>query len=141
MENTIMYRYDTRYNVFPEEVFVHEFLHTLERNLNEYDVKFPELHSNEEYGYKDSGTSSIKIWYRDYMRKNIKTSSGYTGLTDVAYTTMPYHSRDFEDSEEIEFKVEPENFILGIAEIATNLFNNRNNLDFNFKQTPSVSVH
>ncbi len=28
-----MYKYDIRNDIFPEEVFVHEFLHSLERNL------------------------------------------------------------------------------------------------------------
>ena len=31
-----MYKYDARINLFPEEVFLHEFLHSLERNLSEY---------------------------------------------------------------------------------------------------------
>lgn len=127
MQSTIMYKYNTRYNVFPEEVFVHEFLHTLERNLNEYDVKFPALHDNEKYGYKDEGTSSIKVWYRDYMRHNIKSGSSYTGLTDISYTTMPRHNEDFEECENIEFKVEPDNFALGVIKIFKDLFSNAKN--------------
>ena len=31
-----IYRYDTRINIFPEEVFLHEFLHSLERTSEEY---------------------------------------------------------------------------------------------------------
>ena len=31
-----IYKYDTRINTFPEEVFLHEFLHSLERTAKEY---------------------------------------------------------------------------------------------------------
>ena len=49
-----MYKYDSRINTFPEEVFLHEFLHSLERNAQEYGYTIPALHDNEKYGYKDS---------------------------------------------------------------------------------------
>lgn len=31
-----VYVYSSRYNTFPEEVYIHEFLHTLERNQEEF---------------------------------------------------------------------------------------------------------
>ena len=31
-----IYKYDSRINAFPEEVLLHEFLHSLERNAQEY---------------------------------------------------------------------------------------------------------
>ena len=127
MQSSVMYKYDTRYNVFPEEVFVHEFLHSLERNLKEYDTNFPELHSSEDYGYKDEGTSSIKAWYRDYMRHNIKTEEGTTGLTDIVYSTMPRHNDDFENSMQIKFEVEPRNFFEGIIKIIKDVFTSTKN--------------
>ena len=144
MKTTVMYKYNTRYNVFPEEVFVHEFLHTLERNLKEYDVKFPELHNNEAFGYEDEGTSSIKVWYRDYMRQTVKGQNGYTGLTDIVYTTMPRHNEDFKDCEEIEFKVEPSNFFEGVVTIIANLFKNKglnDNLSSNTNENNTEVVH
>ncbi len=36
MIKIVIYINDTRANTFPEEVFIHEFLHTLERILTEY---------------------------------------------------------------------------------------------------------
>lgn len=34
-QNSYIYTYDSRANTFPEEVFIHEFLHSLERTLTE----------------------------------------------------------------------------------------------------------
>ena len=34
-----IYKYDSRVNTFPEEVFLHEFLHSLERTAEEYGYK------------------------------------------------------------------------------------------------------
>ena len=48
-----IYKYDSRINAFPEEVFLHEFLHTLERNAKEYGYERPELHDYEKYGYQN----------------------------------------------------------------------------------------
>ena len=35
LRNSTMYKYNIKNDTFPEEVFVHEFLHSLERNLTE----------------------------------------------------------------------------------------------------------
>ena len=75
-ESNYIYKYDDRINTFPEEVYVHEFLHTLERNAEEYGYERPELHAYEKYGYKNQNTVGLKQWYKDYMNKNIKSSSG-----------------------------------------------------------------
>ena len=45
----LLYRYSDA-NTFPEEVFVHEFLHNLERVDKEYGNEIPELHDYEKYG-------------------------------------------------------------------------------------------
>ena len=37
---SFIYKYNTRINTFPEEVLLHEFLHSLERNSKEYDMKY-----------------------------------------------------------------------------------------------------
>ena len=36
----LYYKYDTRINTFPEEVFLHEFLHSLERTAEEYGLQY-----------------------------------------------------------------------------------------------------
>ena len=36
-----IYKYNTQINTFPEEVFLHEFLHSLERNAQEYGYERP----------------------------------------------------------------------------------------------------
>ena len=69
-----IYKYNSRINQFPEEVFLHEFLHSLERTAKEYGYQRPELHSYEEYGYKNEPLIGQKKWYTDYMNKNIKTT-------------------------------------------------------------------
>ena len=71
-----MYKYDTRVNTFPEEVFLHEFLHSLERTAQEYDYDIPALHDYEKYGYKEENLNGLKSWYKDYMNKNVKSSKG-----------------------------------------------------------------
>ena len=59
--SSYIYTYDSRINIFPEEVFVHEFLHSLERNLKERGYDIPELHDNEKYGYKEERLIGLKI--------------------------------------------------------------------------------
>ncbi len=60
-----IYRYNTRINKFPEEVFLHEFLHTLERTAEEYGYEIPALHAYEEYGYKNEKLiGQKKVVYR-----------------------------------------------------------------------------
>ena len=125
MERTTMYKYDIMSDTFPEEVFVHEFLHTLERNLGEYEDQssFPALHDSEKYGYSDKGTDGLKEWYKDYMRKEIRDGTSYVGLTDIVYSTMPFNKTDFDKSQEVEFYKEPANIFVGIFNIIKSLFN------------------
>lgn len=125
MERTTMYKYDIMSDTFPEEVFVHEFLHTLERNLGEYEDQssFPALHDYEKYGYSDKGTDGLKEWYKDYMRKEIRDGTSYVGLTDIVYSTMPFNKSDFDKSQEVEFYKEPANIFVGIFNIIKSLFN------------------
>lgn len=118
-QNSYTYTYDTRINLFPEEVYLHEFLHTLERIMNEYDYEIPELHAHEEYGYKEEALVSLKEWYRDYMQCKIldKTTGEYVGLDEAVYTMKPAQNSDFEYSLKIDFDVEPKNIIEEIREI------------------------
>ena len=121
-----IYKYYPGVNTFPEEVFLHEFLHSLERNAEEYGYERPELHDYEKYGYKNEAIIGQKKWYKDYMNKEIKTSDGsYIGLPKEIYTLKPAKSSDFIYSYEIknEFK-EPENLIEEIKLIFKKIKNN-----------------
>ena len=69
--NSYTYIYNDSINIFPEEVYIHEFLHALERNSKEYGYEVPALHDYEKYGYVNEGRAGLKNWYSDYMTKNI----------------------------------------------------------------------
>lgn len=97
-----IYKYDTRINTFPEEVFLHEFLHSLERTAQEYGYEVPDLHDYETYGYKNEALIGQKEWYKDYMNKQIKTTSGYIGLPKEIYTLKPAKNSNFEYSYKLE---------------------------------------
>lgn len=96
-----IYKYNTKVNTFPEEVFLHEFLHSLERNAKEYGYSRPELHDYEKYGYKIEILTGQKKWYTDYMNKKIKTTSGEIGLPEEIYKLKPAKNIDFKYSYEI----------------------------------------
>ncbi len=117
-----IYKYNSRINTFPEEVFLHEFLHSLERNAQEYGYERPELHDYEKYGYENERLEGQKQWYTDYMNKEIKTTEGNVGLPAEIYTLKPAKNSDFDYSYKIEdvFK-QPENIIEEIIEIFENL--------------------
>lgn len=118
------YKYNPSINIFPEEVFIHEFLHTLERNAKEYGYERPELHDYEKYGYKDENLIGLRKWYEDYMNSNIKTSNGYIGLSSDIYKYKPNNEEDFTYSYKLnEFK-EPENIFEEIKQIVTKAINN-----------------
>ena len=122
LKNSYMYKYNSRYDTFPEEVFVHEFLHTLERNLKERNYNIPALHDNSLYGYSSQGADSLKEWYRDYMSKSIKNDEGnYVGLDKIVYTTKPIHESNFEFPAEIDFNKEPKSFFEGIFRMFKNI--------------------
>lgn len=118
------YKYDTRINTFPEEVFIHEFLHSLERNSNEYGLERPELHDYAKYGYKEERLVGLKKWYEDYMNCNIKTNTGYIGLDKQIYNLKPNHEEDFSYSYKIDEFKEPENIIEKLKQIISKAFQN-----------------
>lgn len=122
-DKSYMYRYANGINEFPEEVFVHEFLHTLERNSKEYGYEIPALHDYEKFGYKNEKVLGLKQWYIDYMNHEIKDNSGKTyGLDSAVYTEKPVHKSDFTYSMEIELENEPKNIIEEIRGVFKNLF-------------------
>lgn len=116
-----VYRYNTRINQFPEEVFLHEFLHSLERNSEEYGYTVPALHDYEQYGYENEALVGQRQWYKDYMNKNVRTSSGNIGLPEEIYSLKPAKESNFENSYEIDVFNEPDNLIEEIKEIINQL--------------------
>ena len=76
-------------SIFPEEVFLHEFLHTLERNSKEYGYEVPALHDYEKYNYSDDRYDGLRKWYIAYMNGMIKTNSRvyWTTSRNILYET------------------------------------------------------
>lgn len=106
----LLYSYSS-FNTFPEEVFVHEFLHNLERIENEYKHEVPELHSYEKYGYTIDEIQGLKKWYTDYMMSSINNRK--IGLSKEVYTIKPVHNSCFTISTDLtkEQFSEPDNLI------------------------------
>ena len=119
-----IYKYNIRINQFPEEVFLHEFLHTLERNAKEYGYERPELHDYEKYGYEDEALIGQKTWYTDYMNKTINTTSEKIGLPNEIYTMKPAKSSCFKYPYVIDEFKEPQNIIEEIQELFRNISKN-----------------
>ena len=128
-KDSYIYRYNANVNLFPEEVFLHEFLHSLERALREYEYDFPELHDYEKYGYYISEKVGLKEWYKDYMQKNIRVDGNtYVGLDPIVYSEKPIHESNFQYSYKLDFNREPKNIIEAIkliTETGTELFQKR----------------
>ena len=113
--NSGLYEYSI-FNKFPQEVFLHEFLHTLERNEQENGNQIAKLHDNEKYGYTESATEGLKEWYEDYMQNTIENAPNM-GLTDFAYASKPIHESNFEYGIELDYLDEPDNIIEEIRSI------------------------
>lgn len=123
-----IYKYNERINTFPEEVFLHEFLHSLERTAEEYGYKIPALHDYEKYGYKNQNLTGLKNWYKDYMNKNIKYLDGYIGLPEEVYTLKPAKIYDFKYTYQIDEFHEPQNIIEETKQLLKNVINNAKNI-------------
>lgn len=113
------YKYNNRFNTFPEEVYIHEFLHTLERNSASYGFEVPNLHDYIKYGYIEEKLEGQKKWYIDYMNKNINYNGKKIGLPSEIYTHKPVHESNFKYSIETDDLKEPQNII----EVIRSLFN------------------
>ena len=124
-----IYRYNERINQFPEEVLLHEFLHSLERTAKEYGYDIPELHDNEKFGYRNDNLTGLKDWYKDYMNNDIRTSNKYIGLPEEIYELKPAKNSDFDYSYKLEEEFhEPQNIIEEIRQLFKNLVNNVKNI-------------
>lgn len=127
------YKYNQYINTFPEEVFLHEFLHSLERSLIECGYNIPALHDNGKYGYENKPLIGLKEWYRDYMNCNIhdSESGNYIGLDEIVYKLKPAHESDLKNAKEVEFIKESENIIEDIQAIYKLIVNSIKNLKAN----------
>lgn len=122
-DKNYVYKYDIRINTFPEEVLMHEFLHTLERNTEEYGIERPELHDYEKYGYENKRLIGLKEWYQDYMNKNINTVLGKIGLPKEIFTKKPVKASDFEYSHKLSELKEPKNIMEELNNLFTKIVN------------------
>lgn len=136
-----VYRYNTRINTFPEEVFLHEFLHSLERTSEEYGYEIPALHDYEKYGYKNQSLTGLKDWYQDYMNKNIKTSKRNIGLPEQVYTLKPAKASDFKYSYAIDEFHEPQNMIEQVRQLFKNAINNIKNIGNAVKNSENLEIN
>lgn len=119
-----VYIYNKNINTFPEEVFIHEFLHTLERELKERHYDIPNLHDNEKYGYKMERLIGLKNWYNDYMTCNIETEDGSKlGLNKIVYTLTPSAESDFNNAKQIQFLAKSKNILNEMENIFKTLLN------------------
>lgn len=110
-ENNYVYEYNKLINLFPEEVFIHEFLHTLERNAEEYGYTVPELHDYKKYGYEEDKLQGLKKWYSDYMNKEIVYNGEKIGLPQEIYIYKPVNETRFAYSTNLNVLQEPQNII------------------------------
>ena len=121
--SSYIYTYSSYINTFPEEVFIHEYLHSLERILKERNYEIPNLHDYLEYGYEEELLIGLKNWYHDYMTCNIKTDNGTKiGLDEIVYTLTPPAESDFINAIEVDFSKEPENIFEEIGNIFRIIF-------------------
>ena len=122
-------------SAFSEEVYIHEFLHTLERNSKEYGYSVPALHDYEKYGYSEENVEGLKRWYIAYMNSNIRSNGKYIGLPSEIYTLKPAQKSDFKFSYELDLLDEPENIseiIQSIIAKIKNVFEEKNKV-YNFE--------
>lgn len=134
-KNNYAYKYNYDYNTFPEEVYIHEFLHTLERNSKAYGYDIPDLHDYSKYGYSEDKLNGQKDWYIAYMNQEINYNGKKIGLPAEIYTYKPIHESNFRYSMQIDALQEPKNIIEVIRSLFSRvgkLFSYRNEvIDFN----------
>lgn len=121
-----IYTYSARVNTFPEEVYVHEFLHSLERTLQEYDYDIPALHDYDKYNYPSEDLIRYKKWYGDYMQCKIKTQNGqYIGLDPIVYKLKPAKKSNFIYSMELNFVNEKDDFLSIMKNVINRIISRR----------------
>ena len=113
--NRNIYTYSSS-NTFPEEVLVHELLHTLERNEHENGNEIANLHDYAQYGYENNSINGLEEWYKDYMQNTIQNGANKV-LTDFAHSSKPIHESNFKYPIELSYLDEPQNLIEEINSI------------------------
>lgn len=116
-----IHKYNYRRNVFSEEVFIHEFIHTLERISKEHGYNTINLHDNEKYGYEDGGIKGLAEWYEIYMKNEIvdKNTKEYSGIREQIYSFKPVNETNFRYPLEIDFNKEPSNIFEEVRSLFT----------------------
>ena len=114
-ETNVTYIYNSSINVFPEETYLHEFLHTLERVAREYGFECVLLHDYAKFGYEVEPLVGLRKWYGDFMTSNINPSS--PGINSKVYMYKPVHEDSFNHSMELDFDDNPDNIIEEILTI------------------------
>ncbi len=71
---------------YPEEVWVHEWLHQAEAFYRSKGYSVPGLHDTSIYGYT-AFNGSWRKWYEAYMRGRIWSGSAFTGITPTAWAS------------------------------------------------------
>ena len=107
------YAFNENSNKFPEEVFVHEFLHSLEKNSKKYGFKVPELHSYTQNGYEKQSSVGLYSWYLDYMNSNIGNEK--IGLNEKIYSLKPVNNNNFDNSKKVDEFIEINNVVERLA--------------------------
>lgn len=133
-ENNYAYKYHSSINTFPEEVYIHEFLHTLERNAQEYGYKIPALHDYAQYGYKEERLEGQKKWYIAYMNKEIEDNGKKIGLPEEVFSYKPTHESNFKYGRQMKVLKEPENFI----EVIRSIFDRVSRVFASYKEQETV---
>ena len=112
-DTNYIHQYNYRINTFSEEVFIHEFLHTLERTSKEHGYNTVDLHDSKIYEYDDSGINGLEEWYKDYMRCEIldKKTNQYVGLNEKVFILKPVNENNFKFPIEVKFNDEPDNLL------------------------------
>lgn len=112
-DTNYVYSYSSRVNTFSEEVFMHEFLHTLERISKEHGYPTVDLHDYETYGYDEGNINGLEDWYEAYMKYEIldERTNQYVGLNETVYTYKPVNENNFKFAVEVDFNNEPSNII------------------------------
>ena len=126
-----MFIYDRLKNTFPEEVFIHEFLHSLEYVSKEAGIEYPLIHNYSDYGYENETAVKLKGWYTDFLNYEIlnPNTNEYCGLDERVYALAnPVDNSDFIVTYEVEFDNEPENIVEAIQMLYKTVKFNINNL-------------
>lgn len=109
-----MFIYDRNKNTFPEEVFIHEYLHSLESISEDYGYRYPSIHDYESFGYQNHSIFKLKNWYTDFLNQDItnKNIEEFYGLHKDVYKYANIVNReDFSKAKELDFDKEPDNIV------------------------------